>query len=119
MAQQPELAPGHTGEWVTYLQQLLTYHQAGEHFQDATYCASTETAVRDVQRRHGLAETGHCDGATWEKLTAEPQTTAGHGEDGDDQEIVIAFSTEDQVDPPGELVDLTDVHELPSHVAVS
>jgi hypothetical protein len=62
MAQQPELVPGHTGEWVTAAEQ---------------------------------------------------------GEDGDDQEIVIAFSTEDQVEPPGEHVDLTDVDELPSHVAVS
>lgn len=114
MAEQPDLVPGHTGEWVTYLQQLLTHHGAGSGFQDATYCATTESSVRDVQRRHGLPETGHCDGATWEKLTAEPTATDGGGE-----ELTVAFSAEDQVEAPEEHVDLTEVDQLPDSVAVS
>lgn len=109
MAEQPDLVPGHTGEWVTYLQQLLTYHQAGDGFEDATYCAATESAVRELQRRHELPDTGQCDGPTWEKLTAEP--------DGD--ELTIAFSIEDQVDAPEDELELTEVDELPDTVAVS
>jgi peptidoglycan hydrolase-like protein with peptidoglycan-binding domain len=114
MAEQPDLVPGHTGEWVTYLQQLLTHHGAGSGFQDATYCATTESSVRELQRRHGLAETGRCDGATWQKLTAEPAPAAADGE-----ELTIAFSAEDQVEAPEEQVDLTEVDQLPDSVAVS
>jgi peptidoglycan hydrolase-like protein with peptidoglycan-binding domain len=116
MAEQPDLVPGHTGEWVTYLQQLLTYHQAGSGFQDATYCATTESSVRNVQRQHGLPETGHCDGATWEKLLAEPTAATGGGEE---DELTVAFSIEDQVEAPEEHVDLTEVDQLPDSVAVS
>ncbi len=112
MAEQPDLVPGHTGDWVTYLQQLLSFHGAGGGFQDATYCATTESSVRALQRRHGLPETGHCDGATWEKLTAEPAAT-------DDDELTVAFSAEDQVEAPAEQVDLTEVDQLPDSVAVS
>lgn len=114
MAEQPDLVPGHTGEWVTYLQQLLTYHQAGDGFEDATYCAATESAVRELQRRHELPETGQCDGPTWEKLTSEPDSA-----EPDDAELTIAFSIEDQVDAPEEEVELTEVDQLPDSVAVS
>jgi peptidoglycan hydrolase-like protein with peptidoglycan-binding domain len=107
MAEQPDLVPGHTGEWVTYLQQLLTYQQAGDGFEEATYCAATESAVRELQRRHSLPETGQCDAAVWEQLT------------GESDDLVIAFSTEDQVEAPAEQLELTDVDELPSGVAVS
>lgn len=110
MADQPDLGPGHTGEWVAYLQQLLAYHQVGGGFQAERYCAATEAAVRTVQRDHGLPETGHCDATTWARLTEPPQET---------DELTIAFSTEDQIDPPAEQIELTDVDELPPTVAVS
>jgi len=112
MAEQPNLVPGHTGEWVTYLQQLLEYHQVGSAVEPATYCAATEAGVRELQRQYALPETGQCDAATWELLTGEP---AG----GADGELTIAFSTEDQVDAPEEQIDLTDVDPLPDSVAVS
>jgi peptidoglycan hydrolase-like protein with peptidoglycan-binding domain len=107
MTEQPDLVPGHTGEWVTYLQQLLTYHQAGDGFEDARYCAATESAVRELQRCHSLPETGRCDASVWERLTAESD------------DMVIAFSTEDQVEAPAEQLELTDVDGLPGEVAVS
>jgi murein L,D-transpeptidase YcbB/YkuD len=113
MAEQPDLVPGHTGEWVTYLQQLLNYHQVGRDFQAETYCGATESAVRELQRRNGLPETGHCDAATWECLTAE--ATGGDGE----EELVIAFSVEDNVETPEEEVEVSDVDQLPDSVAVS
>ena len=118
MAEQPNLVPGHTGEWVTYLQQLLEYHQVGGAFEPATYCAATEAGVRELQRQYSLPETGQCDATTWELLTGEP-ASGTDGSDGSDGDLTIAFSAEDQVEAPEEQVDLTDVDPLPDSVAVS
>ena len=46
MADEPVLTTGDTGEWVTYLQQLLEYKQFGSGFTAGTFDDATGQAGR-------------------------------------------------------------------------
>ena len=69
MPDQPELAPGQTGEWVQYLQQSLQYVQLMTASEDG-FGSATEAAVRRLQSEAGATETGRMDQAAWDALTA-------------------------------------------------
>ncbi|MFI7673036.1 peptidoglycan-binding protein [Actinophytocola sp. NPDC049390] len=111
MAEQPTLSAGDTGEWVTYLQQLLEYHQMGSGFEGGTYCAATEYAVSTLQQHHGLSATGQCDEATWAALTGEAASAEQSGELPTD----IAVSMQVQVAAPDEQITLDELDELPGN----
>ena len=124
MAEQPTLGAGDTGEWVTYLQQLLEYHQVGSGFDGGTYCAATEYAVSTLQQHRGLPATGQCDEATWAALTGEATTpaeqdagqSAEHG--GAQSEAPpddIAVSMQVRVAAPDEQYTLDELDHLPGN----
>jgi peptidoglycan hydrolase-like protein with peptidoglycan-binding domain len=72
MANEPTLRAGDTGEWVTYLHQMLTYH--GHSTSDSeTFDPGTESSVQRLQEHHGLPVTGVVDESTWAALLSEPQ----------------------------------------------
>ena len=64
----PELAFGDSGEWVTYLQQLLEHFDFDGGGVTGSYDEGTERAVRSLQQRAGLEETGRMDRAAWHAL---------------------------------------------------
>jgi len=67
MAGEPELKPGDSGEWVTYLQQCLNgFDMYSPVEETGTYDEATEGKVRFVQGTVGVPETGIMDEATWE-----------------------------------------------------
>ncbi len=119
MAEQPTLSAGDTGEWVTYLQQLLEYHQMGSGFDGGTYCAATEYAVSTLQQHHGLPATGQCDEATWAALTGEAasgeQGAGASAEQSEDLPDDIAVSMQVQVAAPDEQITLEELDELPGN----
>lgn len=112
MAEQPTLGTGDTGEWVTYLQQLLEYHQVGGGFQAGDYCPATEQAVAALQQQHGLTATGRCDEATWAALTGEPALAEQTAERPPDD---IAISLQVQVAAPDEQHTLEELDDLPAN----
>ncbi|MEQ4498196.1 peptidoglycan-binding domain-containing protein [Nocardioides kribbensis] len=73
---EPDLSAGSSGEWVTYLQQLL--QQAGylATEPDGDFGPATEGAVRDFQAAQGLDADGAVGPLTWAALTgsAAPET---------------------------------------------
>jgi peptidoglycan hydrolase-like protein with peptidoglycan-binding domain len=111
MAQQPTVSAGDTGEWVTYLQQMLAYHQVGSGFQEGDYCPATEQAVSALQQRHGLAVTGQCDEATWAALTGEPEA----GEQSETPPDDLAVSLQVEVAAPDEQYTLDELDDLPGN----
>jgi peptidoglycan hydrolase-like protein with peptidoglycan-binding domain len=115
MAEQPTLGTGETGEWVTYLQQLLEYHQVGSGFQDGDYCAATEQAVTTLQQQHGLDATGQCDEATWAALTSEPAAAEQTAEQSERPPDDIAVSMQVEVTAPDEHHTLEQLDDLPAN----
>lgn len=73
---EPDLSAGSSGEWVTYLQQLL--QQAGylATEPDGDFGPATEGAVRDFQAAQGLDADGAVGPLTWAALTGSvaPET---------------------------------------------
>jgi peptidoglycan hydrolase-like protein with peptidoglycan-binding domain len=124
MADEPTIGRGDTGEWVTYLQQMLEYRQLGGGFDGGTFCDATEQAVRMLQQQSSLAETGRCDGSTWAALTAEP---SGSGEEvagyetaagGDEPPDNIAVSIADEMAIPDLEEVLEELDPLPENAMV-
>ena len=108
MADEPVLTTGDTGEWVTYLQQLLEYKQFGSGFTAGTFDDATAQAVAAAQQQYGLPVTGTTDSATWDALRAENE---------DDQTPDdIAVSMEDELSAPDDELTLTELDDLPSNV---
>ena len=64
----PELASGDSGEWVTYLQQLLDHFGFDGSGVTGSYDDGTEGAVRSLQQRARLEDTGRMDRAAWHAL---------------------------------------------------
>src|SRR5690242_18507879 len=73
----PELRHGSSGEWVTYLQQLLITADTDRHRWpvnvDADFGATTEKAVKAFQAWVPLPVTGVVDHETWEALYRNAQ----------------------------------------------
>jgi peptidoglycan hydrolase-like protein with peptidoglycan-binding domain len=120
MAREPILSRGDTGDWVTYLQQLLEYHQVGSGFTAGTFDDATESGVRAVQEQRSIAVTGQCDEATWSALTAtgaqsdQDQSASGEGLAVPDEDIAV--SLDGDMDVPQDEVELSELEELPGNV---
>jgi peptidoglycan hydrolase-like protein with peptidoglycan-binding domain len=124
MADEPTLSTGDTGEWVTYLQQVLVYRQLGGGFTDGTYCDATEQAVRTLQQQSLLPETGQCDAATWAALTAEHSSSgdevAGYETSGGDAPPAdFAICMADELAAPTDVEFVEDLEPLPENVMVA
>lgn len=119
MAGEPILSKGDTGDWVTYLQQLLEYHQVGSGFTAGTFDEATESGVRAVQEQGSIAVSGQCDEATWSALTVtgaqsgQDQSASGEGPAVPDEDIAVSLDGDMDV-PEGE-VELAELEELPGN----
>jgi peptidoglycan hydrolase-like protein with peptidoglycan-binding domain len=65
----PELTPGISSEWVTYLQQLMTYYGFWPGPEDGEFSDHLKTAVISLQQQYGLAADGVVRAPTWAILT--------------------------------------------------
>jgi peptidoglycan hydrolase-like protein with peptidoglycan-binding domain len=72
MANEPTLRAGDTGEWVTYLHQMLAHH-GHTTSETETFDPATESSVQRLQEHHGLPVTGEVDERTWAALLGEPE----------------------------------------------
>lgn len=63
----PTLRKGSKGEWVLYLQNSLTRH-GFKTINDGNYGRTTETTVKQFQKRHGLVPDGVVGPTTWNKI---------------------------------------------------
>jgi peptidoglycan hydrolase-like protein with peptidoglycan-binding domain len=79
MAGEPNLSPGDTGEWVSYLQQMLA-HNGYPVEADGNYGNATSQALDQFQQAHGI-NTGSVDSTTWGLLTGET-APAGSADSG-------------------------------------
>jgi peptidoglycan hydrolase-like protein with peptidoglycan-binding domain len=77
MAGEPNLSPGDTGEWVSYLQQMLA-HNGYPVTADGNYGNATSEALDQFQQAHGI-NTGSVDSTTWALLTGETPAGAAAG----------------------------------------
>lgn len=67
MADEPELKQGDTGDWVTYLQQMIaTYYHGAV---DGIFGPITDAAVKEFQQANGLAADGVVGASTWAAIT--------------------------------------------------
>jgi hypothetical protein len=80
MANEPELRPGVSSEWVLYLQQTLNHHyQQTVTAESGEFDAALESVVQHFQGQQGLEPTGVVDAATWAALTdAGARTSEQH-----------------------------------------
>jgi peptidoglycan hydrolase-like protein with peptidoglycan-binding domain len=77
MADEPELGPGDSGEWVTYLQTLLAHH--GQPVDaDGTFADTTTKALHAFQQAKGLDTTDRTNPGTWAALTGEAAPTGSN-----------------------------------------
>jgi peptidoglycan hydrolase-like protein with peptidoglycan-binding domain len=95
MADEPDLAEGAEGEWVTYLQgwlQQLGFYQGAV---DGEFGPVTAKAVTDAQSQYQLEGNGTVTADTWKLLELAR---------GENQEVEVAWgdSQQDTVDVPDE-----------------
>lgn len=85
MADEPDLQPGDTGAYVTYLKQLVNYGDAAAQLDETNdqYDNALGEALRRFQASRGLPDIGHCDRATWDALLGAGETEATHVEQQD------------------------------------
>lgn len=86
---EPTLRRGAGGEWVTYLQQLLTQAGYDPGPVDGDFGNGTLQAVEALQAANGLAVDGVVGPATWAVLTGAG-TPAGDSSDAVPSELVAA-----------------------------
>ena len=80
MAGEPTLQKGDTGEWVTYLQQMLNrFDMYSPIDETGTYDDQTEGKVRFVQGTVGVSESGVMDEQTWTAFLAFMENRDGGG----------------------------------------
>src|SRR5262245_23584508 len=82
MANEPSIAPGDSGEYVTLLQERLQRLGYYDGSVDGYYNPDTETAVQRFQEATGLEQDGHVQETTWQALDeheAQYGTTADNG----------------------------------------
>lgn len=117
MAGEPTLGAGDTGDWVSYLQQVLEYLGHGSGFTAGVFDDTTATAVRTAQQAYSLPVSGTCDDPTWTALSgASTQPANGPGVADTTVPDDIAFSAQDEFDASGDEVALTALDDLPGHV---
>jgi peptidoglycan hydrolase-like protein with peptidoglycan-binding domain len=80
---EPTLQNGSQGEWVTYLQQLLSQAGYDPGGVDGVFGDGTLQAVRNFQNDQGLAADGIVGAATWAALTGNAGAADTGGTGGD------------------------------------
>jgi len=73
---EPEIASGDSGEWVTQLQTRLSALNRYAGALDGQYGGQTEAAVLELQTEKGLTADGRVDARTWAAL-GEAEAAAG------------------------------------------
>lgn len=72
MANEPDLQPGQSSEWVNYLQRLLNQHyQQSVVAENGEFDDTTANAVRHFRQQNGLGDGSNVDSHMWAKLTGE------------------------------------------------
>lgn len=75
MSDEPDLYPGTSSEWVTYLQQLMAYYGFWQGPQDGAFSDDLAAAVRTLQLQYGLTVDGVVHADTWAILTGATQSS--------------------------------------------
>lgn len=70
MADEPELAEGAEGEWVEYLQQLLSSLGFYQGQIDGQFGPATTEAVGALQQQYSIDENGTVGAGTWQVITS-------------------------------------------------
>jgi peptidoglycan hydrolase-like protein with peptidoglycan-binding domain len=78
MGDEPRLERGHSGEWVSYLQQCLE-HQGYGVTANGQFDDALESTVRQFQSAWGLTADGVVDTRTWDALVRGTTTSADGG----------------------------------------
>jgi len=113
MAGEPTLNNGDSGDWVTYLQQLLEHIGVGTGFVAGVFDDITLAAVRVAQQQLSLSATGCCDEQTWAAIVARAHSGAPATEGQVPHDIAV--SMQDEVAAPDDVVMLTELDDLPGH----
>jgi peptidoglycan hydrolase-like protein with peptidoglycan-binding domain len=79
MTGEPELYPNQSGEWVTYLQQLMKYHGWWAGAENGEFDDELTHAVRTMQTQHQVTADGVVRASTWALLTQEASQPAAAG----------------------------------------
>lgn len=97
MADEPDLHPSESdGEWVTYLQGVLSSLGFNTSDQEGTYGDGTEQAVRSFQQGNQCTVDGWVGGETWAKLL-DLMGSGGGTADVPDDIVALGFpATTDQ-----------------------
>ena len=69
MADEPDLAYGSEGEWVTYLQQWLAHLGHYDGVADGSFGPVTQQAVSAVQAQYVIGDGGAVGAETWHLIT--------------------------------------------------
>jgi peptidoglycan hydrolase-like protein with peptidoglycan-binding domain len=77
----PALWLGQSGEWVSYLQELLASAGCPSGAIDGVFGQQTDSAVRGYQQSRGLAADGVVGNVTWAALAGRPGDVGGGGAD--------------------------------------
>jgi peptidoglycan hydrolase-like protein with peptidoglycan-binding domain len=66
---EPDLEPGSSSEWVSYLQQMLNHHyQQQVVTENGFYDDETQSAVQHFREQNGLPEVSTVDSTFWDML---------------------------------------------------
>lgn len=83
MADEPDLSPGISSEWVLYLQQLINRHyQASVVAESGSFDEATESAVRHLREQNGLPDGSQVDDPVWAVLTGREPPVASSSSSG-------------------------------------
>ena len=94
MANEPDLSPYTSSEWVMYLQQLLNAHyQQSVVPESGEFDDETVAAVRHLRSQNGLTESDEVDQSVWTVLTGEQHTgpTSSQDPSGEAQESQLPW----------------------------
>jgi peptidoglycan hydrolase-like protein with peptidoglycan-binding domain len=90
MADEPDLAYGSQGEWVTYLQQWLTHLGHYDGAADGSFGPVTQQAVTAVQAQYAIGDGGAVGAETWHLITmARTQGETGLEHTWGDAEVTV------------------------------
>jgi hypothetical protein len=77
MANEPDLAPGQSSEWVSYLQQLLNHHyQQSVVAENGAFDDATANTVQHFREQNGLGNSSNVDSQVWARLTGGGSSTS-------------------------------------------
>lgn len=83
MANEPDLQPGISSEWVSYLQQMLNHHyQQTVVEENGSFDDATASAVTHFRDQNGLPGGSHVDSQFWDALLGRSSGTSDAGDTG-------------------------------------